>query len=183
MFITACSFSKYNLKPNQNQLYPNIYRSVTKPMLWLYIHESCYKGWRPKQRSFTVATKVWMNSWWARCCRKPPEYRLFAQPFVQAQIQENVKPPRHWSLWRESPPPPPPPPHTHTHTHTHQPTHPHTHTHTLPHTPYHTHTPYHHSCGPTLRPRRNIYVALNLYLINLNHRVISNLYMRTGVHF
>ena len=28
--------------------------------------------------------------------------RLFAQPFVQAQIEENFKAPRHWPLWRES---------------------------------------------------------------------------------
>ena len=27
---------------------------------------------------------------------------LFAQPFVQVQIKENVKAPRHWPLWRES---------------------------------------------------------------------------------
>ena len=28
--------------------------------------------------------------------------RLFAQSFVQAQIKENIKTPRHWSLWEES---------------------------------------------------------------------------------
>ena len=27
---------------------------------------------------------------------------LFAQPFVQAQIKENIKFPRHWPLWGES---------------------------------------------------------------------------------
>ena len=27
--------------------------------------------------------------------------RLFTQPFVQAQIKENIKAPRHWPLWRE----------------------------------------------------------------------------------
>ena len=28
--------------------------------------------------------------------------RLFAQPFVQAQIKENIKAPRYWLLWGES---------------------------------------------------------------------------------
>ena len=28
--------------------------------------------------------------------------RLFIQKFVQAQINENIKAPRHWPLWRES---------------------------------------------------------------------------------
>ena len=30
-------------------------------------------------------------------------YWLFAQPFVQAQIKENIKTPRHWPLWGKSP--------------------------------------------------------------------------------
>ena len=27
---------------------------------------------------------------------------MFVQPFVQAQIKENIKAPRHWPLWWES---------------------------------------------------------------------------------
>ena len=34
---------------------------------------------------------------------KSPAPRLFTQPFVQAQIKEDIKAPRHWSLWGESP--------------------------------------------------------------------------------
>ena len=30
-----------------------------------------------------------------------PASRLFAQPFVQAQIKENIKAPRRWPLWGE----------------------------------------------------------------------------------
>ena len=30
-----------------------------------------------------------------------PAFRRFAEPFVQAQIQENIKAPRHWPLWGE----------------------------------------------------------------------------------
>ena len=27
--------------------------------------------------------------------------RLFTQPFIQAQIKENINAPRHWTLWGE----------------------------------------------------------------------------------
>ena len=33
---------------------------------------------------------------------KSPASRLFAQPFVHAQIKENIKAPRYWPLWGES---------------------------------------------------------------------------------
>ena len=33
---------------------------------------------------------------------KSPASRLFAQPFVQAKIKENVKAPLHWRLWGKS---------------------------------------------------------------------------------
>ena len=32
---------------------------------------------------------------------KSPAFRLFAQPFVQAHIKENIRAPRHWPLWGE----------------------------------------------------------------------------------
>ena len=35
---------------------------------------------------------------WARWRLKSPASRLFTQPFVQAQIKENIKAPRHWPL-------------------------------------------------------------------------------------
>ena len=31
-----------------------------------------------------------------------PAFRLFGRPFVQAQIKENIKAPRHLPLWGES---------------------------------------------------------------------------------
>ena len=37
----------------------------------------------------------------ARLRLKSPALRLFTQPFIQAQIKENIKAPRHWSLWGE----------------------------------------------------------------------------------
>ena len=43
------------------------------------------------------------TSKWARWLLKLPASRLFTQPFVQAQIKENIKAPRHWPLWGNSP--------------------------------------------------------------------------------
>ena len=42
------------------------------------------------------------TSQWARWRLKSPASRLFAQPFVRAQIIRNIKAPRHWPLWGES---------------------------------------------------------------------------------
>ena len=40
-----------------------------------------------------------MTSWWGRWRIQSPTSRsLFTQPFVQAQIKENIKAPRHWPL-------------------------------------------------------------------------------------
>ena len=41
-----------------------------------------------------------VTSKWARWRLKSPASRLFAHPFIQAQIKENIKAPRrHWPLW------------------------------------------------------------------------------------
>ena len=42
-----------------------------------------------------------VTSWQARWRLKPPASPLFIQMFVQAQIKENIKAPRHWPLWGE----------------------------------------------------------------------------------
>ena len=36
-----------------------------------------------------------------RWCLSLLASRLFTQPFIQAQIKENIKAPRHWPLWGE----------------------------------------------------------------------------------
>ena len=46
-------------------------------------------------------THITMTSWWARWRLKSPASRLFTQPFVQAQIKENIKAPHHWPLCGE----------------------------------------------------------------------------------
>ena len=57
----------------------------------------------------TLATQAWitlqivitMTSWWARWRLKSPASRLFIQSFIQTQIKENIKAPRHWPLCGE----------------------------------------------------------------------------------
>ena len=39
----------------------------------------------------------------ARWRLKSPASPLFTQPFIQVQIKENTKAPRHWHLWGISP--------------------------------------------------------------------------------
>ena len=42
---------------------------------------------------------ITMTSWWARWRLKSPTSRLFTELFVEAQIKEIIKAPRHWPLW------------------------------------------------------------------------------------
>ena len=41
---------------------------------------------------------ITVTSWWARWRLSSPASWLFVQPFVQAQIKENIKAPRHWHM-------------------------------------------------------------------------------------
>ena len=41
---------------------------------------------------------ITMTSKWARWRLKSPASWLFTQPFVEVQIKENIKVPRHWPL-------------------------------------------------------------------------------------
>ena len=51
-----------------------------------------YAGW-----SFAITlTSKW--AWWRH---RSPASILFTHQFVQAQIKENIKAPRHWPLWEE----------------------------------------------------------------------------------
>ena len=55
-----------------------------------------YSNW-----SITVPVYIFvitMTSCWARWRLKSPASRLFTQPFIQAQIKENISAPRHWPL-------------------------------------------------------------------------------------
>ena len=52
-----------------------------------------------QSRAPTISQKP---SWWVQWCLKSPASRLFALPFVEPQIKENINAPRHWPLWGES---------------------------------------------------------------------------------
>ena len=44
---------------------------------------------------------ITVTSKWAQLRLKSPALRLFTQPFIQTQIKENIKAPRHWPLCGE----------------------------------------------------------------------------------
>ena len=54
-------------------------------------------GW--SFHSFDLLSLLWRHN--ERDGVESHASRLFAQPFVQAPMKENIKAPRHWSLWGE----------------------------------------------------------------------------------
>ena len=57
--------------------------------------------WYNANNDQIVRKCITVTSWWARWHLKSPASWLFIQPFIQAQIKENIKALRHWPLWRE----------------------------------------------------------------------------------
>ena len=49
----------------------------------------------------TCVLFITMTSQWPRWRLKSPASQLFTQPFIQTQIKENIKAPRHWPLCGE----------------------------------------------------------------------------------
>ena len=47
--------------------------------------------------------RIAVTSYWVQWRLKSPAYRLFAQPFVQGHIKDNIKAPHYWPLWGEPP--------------------------------------------------------------------------------
>ena len=76
-------------------------------ILWRWVNKEAwvcrhYIPWMQK----TIATQmskccITMTSYWPRWRLKSPASRLFTQPFIQTQIKENIKAPRHWPLCEE----------------------------------------------------------------------------------
>ena len=69
------------------------------PRHWPFAGNNLNIAWTPRKWPWIIIT---VTSEWARWRLKSPAYRLFAQPFVRAQIKENIKALRHWPLWWES---------------------------------------------------------------------------------
>ena len=57
-----------------------------------------YDEWKRSQCLLLIT----VTSWWARWHPKSPVSRLFAKPFVQGQIKENIIAPCYWPLRGES---------------------------------------------------------------------------------
>ena len=72
------------------KLHPWLERPSTQPVK--------SANWAPCLIPFDIT----VTSWWAQWLLKSAVSRLFTQPFVEAQIKENIKAPRHWPLWGES---------------------------------------------------------------------------------
>ena len=74
--------------------FPNLNGTAVEAWEWIsyvsHIYGAC------DVRKITTIT-----SEWARRRLKSPASRLFTQPFIQAEIKENIKAPRHWPLWGE----------------------------------------------------------------------------------
>ena len=75
---------------------------------WLVIKKSPPPTYRALPRALThwhlnTTSDIFITvtSYWARWRLKSPASRLLIQPFVQAQIKENIKAPRHLPLWGE----------------------------------------------------------------------------------
>ena len=55
----------------------------------------------PPQHNRERQHNIALTSYWVRCRLKSPAAPLFTQPFIQVQIKENIKVPRHWPLCGE----------------------------------------------------------------------------------
>ena len=70
---------------NQQFVCKCVYRCTMKQMFRPFCFKNIYSG-----------SAITMTSYWARWRLKSPASRLFTQLFIQAQIKENIKAPRHW---------------------------------------------------------------------------------------
>ena len=68
-----------------------------------YLNQCWHTKCQPCKLSCRGPSKIGMcitvTSKWARWRLKSTASRLFTQPYIQAQIKENIKAPRHWPLW------------------------------------------------------------------------------------
>ena len=71
-------------------------QSTTKPCA--YFLGYTVTGVKYRWHSLPCQINITMTSQWARWCLKSAASRLFTQSFIQTQIKENIKAPRHWPL-------------------------------------------------------------------------------------
>ena len=81
-----------NLKLQLHSSWKNEFNAHTPRILFWFLYSKWPLG---------ISVIITLTSWWARWRLKSQALRLFAQSFIQAQIKENTKAPRHWPLWGE----------------------------------------------------------------------------------
>ena len=92
-----------NSTPLQKQLF---FRNITKfKMPWFQNHPCLAHTQENRICQITYmygwVSYIIMTSYWGPWRLKSPAFWLFTQPFVQAEIKENTKAPRHGPLWGE----------------------------------------------------------------------------------
>ena len=70
--------------------YIHIFSPAHMPYKWCFLDSVAIE--------VSTSMPITMTSQWARWRLKLPAPRLFTQSFIQAQIKENIKAPRHWPL-------------------------------------------------------------------------------------
>ena len=80
--------------------------AITHPCIYFIHHEvRVWNSWILLLMQIKLFIKPWFTLPWRHndhdSVSKSPASRLFTQPFIQTQIKENIKAPRHWPLCGE----------------------------------------------------------------------------------
>ena len=80
----------------------NIHQTMhtSPPLSWAYFNNCTRPGACPPCVWYGNQIRITVTSWWARWRLKWSASRVFAQPIVLAQIEENIKVPHHWAFVR-----------------------------------------------------------------------------------
>ena len=97
LFICAQASMKYTGLWYKQKVWPQALHHSRCMILWSVINDQWWpKLSDPTWRLLDTLNNITVTSWCARWRLKSPASRLFTQPFIQAQIKENIKVPRHW---------------------------------------------------------------------------------------
>ena len=78
------------------------HRPLTSGILISKLLQLWWLSWNlPTPGNTLFPFDITMTSYWPRWRLKSPASRLFTQSFIQTQIKENIKAPRHWPLCGE----------------------------------------------------------------------------------
>ena len=99
LFTSALSLSRGVSSPRNSEQMPHSspVRVMYGVSFWIDILTKVLKSFL----SFMFNIMSYSTLQWPRLRLKSPAWRLFTQPFIQAQIKGNIKAPRHWLLCGE----------------------------------------------------------------------------------